>query len=217
MMRHDDEPSWSRNSGAALVELMIYLALAATILVTVNEGLQLFEHGASRSLATTERGARLDSLSSKLSDLIESIARVPIRRDKKLVFAFSGTRSRISFPIDDGAGISMGELSVIETRNGNAKLIVNIGTRQRVLFDGAYSIRFSYRAERHGDTGWLTRWPEQGRMPDLIRLEIRDARGVSVATPFVTALMRDAETACNEPTASDCTINTSGELTWTPG
>src|SRR5690606_16782902 len=60
------------------------------------------------------------------------------------------------------------------------------------VIDGAYGLRFRYFDR---GKGWLPRWPEPRRLPDLIGLEVTDASG----TPMPAVVLRpriDAEAGC---------------------
>lgn len=207
-------------SGATLVELLVYLSIAATILLLVNTGIRSFGESAQRTVQSARQAASLELALNRLGWSLLKMDRVPTEDGKNMHFIFSGTETGMAFPVDDATGTSASSLTRISVVKGSDGdwIIQEPGHRVFASASGSFTIRFSYRATRGRDTGWVSRWPEQDRMPDMIRIGITDrTTGRDVVPAMLVAPERDAEPECNDPHAPVCTISSSGEITWTQG
>jgi general secretion pathway protein J len=146
-------------------------------------------------------------------------------------FVFTGTEGRLSFvtiepPYPTAAGPYFVDYSIM--RNGSGMSLIRARApyqgkmyefpgatpaNQVPLLEGPFKYRFSYAQKGAHGGAWLTTWRKPNRLPDLIRLEIVDARtGEDAAQPFVAAIRTDAELGCLTEGSDSCSARTNGEL-----
>ena len=82
-----------------------------------------------------------------------------------------------------------------------------------VLLRGKYVIHFSYRSSRGNSTSWISNWDLKDRLPQQVRIEIRDARSGQLLRPaFLQGLKIEAEASCINIQANGCTVRSQGQL-----
>jgi general secretion pathway protein J len=81
------------------------------------------------------------------------------------------------------------------------------------LIQGSFKYKFSYALRTRKGDKWLSAWRAQNRVPDIIRLDVVDARSnVPIAPPFLAAVQTDAELSCLSQSSDTCTARTNGKL-----
>ena len=224
-MKHDQ-------SGFTLIEVLVAVAIVATMLGTVGTALRLMSDASGRGSRDVDR---LDMVSRGLAAVRQDIARIErvVAVDRKGVrFAFEGERNQMSFVVvEPGYPSDPGSYTVtysVRKYGGGAQLvrardIYDPGRRARrgvrddaaevVVLEGPYRFELSYLTQAGPRQQWSPRWNEPLRMPLLIRLEMTstDPRVPSLP-PLVTRLRVDAEATCLAGANRTCTPRT-GQLT----
>lgn len=223
----------SRQSGFTLLELLIYLALAASILAALASGTYIVKRGA---VSITMAGDRMEMLDLGLQAFADDVARIErftTGGPDTPRYLFTGAADQMVYVLADrprpaASPLMLVRLSVHADRDGTALIRdrvpyegTNIDpaaapwTDTTTLIRGRFDMTFAYRGLREHDTGWTSQWSGTRRLPDQVRLSIRDRRtGKDVMPPLAVALMIDAEPRCNDIEDVSCTVRTAGELAW---
>lgn len=188
-----------RQAGFTLIELIVAMALLATMMVLMYSGLTFslkgWDAGASTGQLTADRRIGENFLRRELSELF------PMRwKDPMVVrLAFEGDTQRLRFVSSRPAGITLGGLSLVglEVEAGNSPRERNLvmrrampdddakdfgpldGARGTVIIPGVDSVAFSYFGAEtdFADPRWLDKWTYEGRVPQMVRMRIRAADG----------------------------------------
>jgi general secretion pathway protein J len=225
------QASGNRESGFTLIELLVSLTILTVILGLLSAAL----HTISKNWTANANGIeKLDTL-SRAYDIfkrdISGIRRLIRVTDESRRFVFTGTASRLSFvttepPYPTAAGLYFVDYSSVP--NGPRMELVRARApyqskmfefpgatpaNEVSLLDGPFKYQFSYADKRTRPGQWLASWKKQNQMPDLIRLEVIDARsGAVVAQPFVVALRTDAELGCVVESSDGCSARSNGQF-----
>ena len=146
-------------------------------------------------------------------------------------FVFTGTRDQLAFvtlepPYPTAEGAYFVSYSV--AANGPDTDLVRARARYRHgmqtfpgatpanqvrLLEGPYRYRFAYAQKSAGGGKWQDTWRDPTRLPELIRLQILDARRDElVSSPVVVAIAADAELSCLSEKARICSSKAKGAL-----
>jgi general secretion pathway protein J len=81
------------------------------------------------------------------------------------------------------------------------------------LVEGTYRYHFAYADKSAGTGQWRNSWPYTDRLPEMIRLQIVDARrNAPVAQPLTVAVRADAELSCLGEKSKVCSAKSGGRL-----
>lgn len=224
------QPRTGGQSGFTLIELIISITLMAFILTVLGAGLRTVSNGWNKY---TSRMSKQDMLLRAFSLIRRDIAglqRITWSTNKKLEFIFRGETSSLQFvaiepPYPSLPGpyilsyLAKGEAKGTLSRS-RAKFHPEIGSladaqfkSEVPLIEGPYRYRFSYAEEVSGNDGasrslqWFPAWPYSDKIPDLIRLEVQDARsGKTRISPLMMRPRVDAEQACVAEKTQGCTL-----------
>lgn len=225
-------PAVARQQGFTLIEVLVYLALAASILAVLAGGTFVVRRGTQSVMASGERLEMLDLGLQAFADDAARIERLVAGSADAPRYVFSGGPGQMVYVLADRPRPSVPSLMLVRLRvreDGRGSALV----RERAAYDaatgqqasawgdattlvqGPYSMALAYRAARGHDTGWLEDWTDTRRLPDRARLTIIDRRtGRNALPPLTAALFIDAEPACADLAAAGCTISSSGALAW---
>lgn len=223
----------SRQSGFTLLELLVYLALAASILAALASGTYIVKRGAVSVMTAGDRIEMLDLGLQAFADDIARIERISIGSAETPRYLFTGTPEQLIYVLADrprptASPLMIARLSIRAGRHDTALIReraacggadVDLSTTRwtdaTTLIRGPFHMTFSYRGLRNRDTGWMAQWSDTRRLPEQVRLSVRNGRtGKNVIPPLTAALMIDAEPRCNDIEDRSCTIRTAGELAW---
>lgn len=221
----------SREAGFTLIELMVSLALLAVILSLLVGGLKVL----SQSWDANSRRIDAIDMLSRAADILRrdaaGLQRIVATVGGAPRYLFTGTHDQLAFvtlepPYPTAEGAYFVSYSV--AANGPQTDLVRARARYRHgmqafpgatpanevrLLEGPYRYRFAYAQKSAGGGKWQTSWHDTTRLPELVRLQILDARrNELVSSPIVVAISADAELACLSEKARMCSSKTKGAL-----
>jgi general secretion pathway protein J len=187
--------------GFTLIELVVAMALLGTMMVLMYSGLTFslkgWDTGAASGQRTTDRRIGENFLRRELSELF------PMRWKDPMVLrlAFEGEAQRMRFVSARPAGVTQGGLSLVgievEPGNGRERNLVMRrampdddakdfgpldGAERSVILAGVDSVAFSYFGAESDftDPKWSDTWSYAGRVPQMVRMRVRDVDGTSL-------------------------------------
>jgi general secretion pathway protein J len=187
--------------GFTLIELVVAMALLGTMMVLMYSGLTFslkgWDTGAASGQRITDRRIGENFLRRELSELF------PMRWKDPMVLrlAFEGESQRMRFVSARPAGVTQGGLSLVgievESGNGRERNLVmrrampdddakDFGpldnAERSVILAGVDSVTFSYFGSENDftDPRWSDTWTFAGRVPQMVRIRVRDADGTSL-------------------------------------
>jgi general secretion pathway protein J len=208
-------------AGFTLIELVVAMALLATMMVLLYSGLAFalrsWDAGEVNGRRTADRRIGENFLRRELAELF------PMRFKDPMVVkvAFEGARERLRFVSSRPAGLTQGGLSLVglEVESGplprekhlvmrrampddEAKDFGPLDHAERtVMIEDVESVQFAYFGSENDFSApqWYDSWPYTERVPALVRLRIRSAD----STPMPEMIMRivlGEEAGCLENT-----------------
>jgi len=217
--------------GFTLVELLVSMTLLAMILGLLAGGLRII----SRSWEdNTRKIDKLDMILRAYDILrrdIEGLRRVTISSGEQSIYIFVGQPKTLAFVvIEPPYPTRPGPYFVRYSVSGSARSATLIRARARYqkgittfpgatpsnkvrILQGNLQLQFSFAENHAGKSKWHARWPYKTRLPDLVRLQIRDVDAAGYHVPSMVIRVRaDAELSCTLPQATLCSPKTNGEL-----
>jgi general secretion pathway protein J len=221
----------AREGGFTLIELLVSLTILSVILGLLSGGLRVISKNWDVNAARIER---LDMV-ARAADILRRDAAgmqrlVAMRDGGGPRYVFSGSQNQLEFvtlepPYPSAAGPYFVSYSVAPNGPEADLIRARAPYRQGLetfpgatpanrvpLVEGPYRYRFAYAEKSAGASAWRTSWSNPTRLPDLIRLQILDARNVPVAASLVVALRADAELGCLAEKAEVCSAKSGGAL-----
>lgn len=230
-MRH--KPSSQCQRGFTLIEVLVALALSATVLGLTSYALRAMATTGGRGIDVMNR---LDMTARGATALRRDLVRLgrvfeTLRTGQR--FVFSGSRRELSFVVVEPsfpteAGTYKLQYRVRKT--GDVSQLVRsrsvyetgaVGREPRrqheeeaiVVMEGPYDFAFSFQDFSGGKAQWTNRWQDHARLPVLIRVE---GQSLTPRTPgLVPIIVRpriDAEAGCSDASVRVCTPRTGGSL-----
>ncbi len=227
--------SRSNEAGFTLVELLVGIALMATVMGLC---VSMYSAISGRSRWGGAQASRLDMTSRGLAALrhdLQRVQRVVVRAKDKDQFFFTGKRSEVSFAVFDPAYPTEAGTFVVtyllRKQGGFAQVIRTRttydladergrrSTRARqteedvVVLEGPYDFTFTY-LERQGDKStWVDTWTQTTRLPDLVRFAAKATQaGVPNMPVLIVEPRINGEFTCVMPQIGLCTPQTAGTL-----
>ncbi|WP_414463755.1 prepilin-type N-terminal cleavage/methylation domain-containing protein [Hyphomicrobium sp. DY-1] len=218
-------------SGFTLIELLVSLTILTMILGLLSAALRTLSQNWNANANGIERLEMLSRAFDIFQRDVSGLRRLSHTVNENRRFIFTGTEGRLSFvtmepPYPTSPGPYFVDYSI--ARNGSqtemirarAPYVSNMfqfpgatPANQVSLLEGPFKYQFSYAQKGARGGRWLASWPKPNRLPDLIRLEIIDARtGADIAQPFVVALRTDAELDCLTEGSDGCSARTKGQF-----
>ncbi len=221
----------AREGGFTLIELMVSLTILSVILGLLAGGLRVISKNWQ---ANAKRIETLDMV-SRAADILRRDASglqrlIAVTRGSPR-YLFTGTEDQLSFvtlepPYPSAAGpyfVSYAlapngpEVDLIRARapyRQGMQSFPGATPANRVrLVEGPYRYHFAYADKSTGVGQWRNAWPYATRLPEMIRLQIVDARrNVPVAPPLVVAVRADAELSCLTQKSTVCSAKSGGQL-----
>lgn len=220
-----------REQGFTLIELLVSISLMALILGILATGISVVAKGWDKNAAQISTQDMFSRGYGQLRSDIRGLQRQIWHRETIAEFMFQGLEDGLKFvvieppyPTRPGPYV----VSFFVKKNGTNNILMRARTpyhpdiqdfasldmRDEVpLFDGPYKYRFSYGAARSNSHNWFKSWPNNSRLPGLIKLEIIDIKsGQPIFAPLITRTRIDAEPGCLERAVIECTTRTSGVL-----
>ena len=208
-----------RHGGFTLVELVLAMALLATMMLLLYSGIAFamrsWDAGAAVGGRTADRRIGQNFLRRELSELF------PMRWKEaaQVRFAFQGEPHSLRFVSSRPPGLQMGGLSLVglaleEDRETRLKNLVmtrampddeakDFGPLERteernVLLAGLEAVSFSYFGSENDFTEprWVDDWPYVSRIPQMVRVRIRTPEGE--LPEMVVRVMLGEEAGCLE-------------------
>jgi general secretion pathway protein J len=208
----------SRQRGFTLIELVVALALLGGMMLLLYSGLAFglrsWDAADNNGRRTADRRIAFNFLRREIGETF------PMRfKDSMAVkFAFEGKENSLRFVSSRPAGISASGLSLVgvELENGaertrnlvmrrampddEAKTFAPLDKGERtVLFEGVDSVTFQYFGSENDFTEptWVDAWDYPARIPQMIRVRIRNADG-SMLPEMVVRIVLGEEAGCLE-------------------
>lgn len=224
--------AFSREGGFTLIELLVSLTILAVILGLLTSGLRVI----SKNWDVNAKRIETLDMMSRAADILRRDAAgmqrlVAVSMTGAPRYVFSGAPDHLAFvtlepPYPTAAGAYFVDYSL--ARNGPDVELVRARAPYRQgmetfpgatpanrvsLVEGPYRYQFAF-AEKSGATaGWRSSWPDATRLPDLIRLQVVDARSnAPVSASLVVAVRADAELGCLAGNATVCSAKSGGQL-----
>jgi general secretion pathway protein J len=226
-----DPATNSRESGFTLIELLISVTILGAILALLGSAIKVLTWN---SEARIERIDTLDMI-LRAADILHrdtsGLQRVVATTGSKPKFIFVGTQTRLGFVTLEPAyptppGPYFIDYSV--AGKGPSSELIRARTlyshgmnafpgatpaNQVRLIEGRYRYQFSYAQKNAPERRWLATWPFPSRLPDLIRLEVLDAKsGAPAFQPVVVAISANAELSCLYEDSKLCSAKNGGDL-----
>ncbi|HEX7606720.1 MAG TPA: prepilin-type N-terminal cleavage/methylation domain-containing protein [Usitatibacter sp.] len=204
--------------GFTLIELVVAMALLGTMMVLMYSGLSFslkgWDTGAASGQRITDRRIGENFLRRELSEIF------PMRWKDPMVLrlAFEGEAQRVRFVSSRPAGVTQGGLSLVglevEAGEGRERNLVmrrampddaakdfgplDQGDRA-VLLAGVDSVAFSYFGSENDftDPRWSDTWTYAGRVPQMVRMRVRNMDGTQVPEMVVRVNLGE-EAGCLE-------------------
>ena len=206
-------------SGFTMIELVVAIALLATMMVLMYSGLSFslrsWDAGEANGRRTADRRIGENFLRREMAELF------PMRFKDSMVVkvAFVGEPHRLKFVSSRPAGVTQGGLSLvgIEVENGatprerhlvmrrampddEAKDFGPLDHAERtVLIEDVESVQFDYFGTENDftDQKWYDTWPFTERIPRLVRVRIR-APDATLMAEMVMRIEVSEEAGCLE-------------------
>jgi general secretion pathway protein J len=220
-----------RESGFTLIELLVSLTILTMILGLLSAALRTISKNWTTNVNAIEKLEMLSRAYGIFERDISGIRRLVRITDENRRFIFTGTESRLSFvtsepPYPTAPGLYFVNYSSV-ANGARMELVRARAIYQSEMFEfpgatpanqvsllaGPFKYQFSYFQKGARAGKWLATWQEPNRMPDIIRLEVVDARsGAVVAQPFIVALRTDAELDCVTESPDGCSAQSNGQF-----
>lgn len=218
-------------SGFTLIELLVSLTIMTAILGIVGSALRTLSKNWETNADRLERLEMISRAYDIFKRDVSGLRRLVRRTDNGGAFIFNGSATNLAFVTtepayptnpglyflnyrveDDGR-----EAHLLRERAPYAKALSKFPgatpANSVLVIQGGFTYRFSYALRTGSGAKWQEGWPKSNRLPDLIRLEISDARtGALVTQPFVAALRTDAELKCLSEGSDECSARSNGLL-----
>lgn len=220
-----------RQRGFTLLEILVGLLIATMILTGLTTAAATINRGWQRGTHAALRQDMFDRALDVIAGDVSRIERVVIEGENSKAYLFKGAPGEIAYVLVDrpyptaaepyfvrlalvGDGSTLRLVRERAAYNPNASDFAGAPWGDEViLIEGGYTVGFSYRAVRAGIGEWTKEWPYPNRLPEEVRIEIRDGRSGDMAIPPVVAALRiEAESVCGDPEADGCTVKTGGDL-----
>jgi general secretion pathway protein J len=207
-----------RQRGFTLIELVVAMTLLGGMMLLLYSGLAFGLRSWDAADANGRRTADQRIAFNFLRREIGETFPMRFKDSMTLRFAFEGKENSLRFVSSRPAGISAGGLSLVgvEIENGEgrkrnlvmrrampddeAKTFAPLDKAERsVLFEGVDSVSFQYYGSENDFTeaAWVDAWDYPARMPQLIRVRIRNADGTYLPELVVRVVMGE-EAGCLE-------------------
>jgi general secretion pathway protein J len=224
-------PAANRQAGFTLIELIATLTILGFIMAGLTAGVRVLTSGWERN---AERLNQVDML-ARAGDLIrrdvEGVQRYSALFQGEPYYLFKGEKDEMSFVvveppyptkpglyyIDYALKPAPGGTALVRSRAPFSKEMREFpgATPANIvpLIEGPLAFRFTYAIKSEAGWDWQDAWPYPARLPDLIRIEIVNAKsGDPFAPPFLLAVKADAELDCISDVPRYCSAKSDGEL-----
>jgi general secretion pathway protein J len=208
-----------RAAGFTLIEMVVAMALLGAMMLLLYGGLTFGLRGWDAADVNGRRTADQRIATNFLRREISETFPMRFKDPLQLKLAFEGKRDSLRFTSSRPAGISAQGLSLVglAVENDNAKRTRSLVMRRAppddaakdfgpldrgeatVLFEGVDSVAFSYFGSDSelNDPQWTDNWEFPGRVPQLIRVQVRMADGTAMPE-MVVRLVLGEEAGCLE-------------------
>lgn len=208
-------------AGFTLIEMVVAMAILGAMMLLLYGGLTFGLRGWDAADANGRRTADQRIASNFLRREVGELFPMRFKDPMNLRFAFEGKEDSLRFVSSRPAGISVTGLSLVgvtveadnekRTRNlvmrraapdDEAKTFAPLDRGEAtVLFDRVDSVAFSYYGSENDftDPEWTDDWKWPGRIPNMIRIRIRNADGSSMPDMVVRIVLGE-EAGCLEST-----------------
>lgn len=197
-------------AGFTLIEVLVALALASLILVSLNLAMTTIRQGSEGARLRLSSNAVLTTAADVFSDDVARIAKIRLQGDDKAKgYWFDGSAGQIIYPLTEWAGVARPGLFLVRLRVAGGKVTQLIRERSPllpgetfdgkrewgdpvVLLEGDYAIAFAYRAPGGGMREWSDAWMMPRPMPEQISLTVTDRKTGRLAMPLLVQPLRIA-------------------------
>lgn len=221
----------ARQAGFTLLEILVGLLIATMILTGLTAAARTINRGWQNGTAAALRQDMFDRALDVIAGDIQRVERVVAPGEKPARYLFRGAAGEMVFVLVDRPYPTVSQPYLVRLAfvgEGRGRRLVRtrasfnpeVGelnpaswSDEVILIEGGYSVGFSYRAVKGGIGQWSDTWATPNRMPEEVRIEIRDAEsGETAVPPVVVGLRIGAEPVCGDPKAEGCTVQTGGDL-----
>jgi general secretion pathway protein J len=221
-----------RQGGFTLIELLVSLTILGLILGLLAGGLSVISKNWD---VNAKRIETLDMLSRAADILRRDTAGmqrlVAVSASGGPRYVFTGEQDHLSFvtleppyPTSDGPyfvdyslapnGLDVELIRARAPYRRGMEVFPGATPANRVrLVQGPYRYTFAFAEKSAGAAGWRSAWRDVARLPDLIRLQVVDARSnAPVGASLIVAVRADAELGCLSENAKVCSAKSGGRL-----
>ncbi len=205
-----------RQAGFTLIEVLAALVVLAMLLTLTGTALRVLANSAARGSKIIDR---LDMVARGYAAMRKDLVRVEraVRTERNGDrFIFSGDGQGLSFvmiepgyPTEPGsylisyavqrteAGLGLVRARDVYDPKSKGPPRSRAESAEVTIIEGPYRYKFSYYERAGSRIGWVDRWTETRRMPELIRLEVESTTaGVPSPPPLLVRPRIDAEVTC---------------------
>jgi len=218
------------DSGFTLIELLVSLTILTVVLGLLSSAMRTLSQNWNANANRLERIEMVARAFDIFERDVSGFQRLILTSGDKKKFIFTGTPDRLSFvtkepPYPTVPGPYFVDYSIaangpsFDLIRARAPYTMKMQTfpgatpaNSVSLLQGPFKYKFSYSQKGTANDKWAPSWRNKNRLPDLIRLEIIDERGLSVTQPFVAALRTDAELGCLSDDSDTCSAKKGGQL-----
>lgn len=221
----------NRQSGFTLIELLVSLTILTVILGLLSAALKTLSQNWNANATRIERLEMFSRAFDIFERDVSGMQRLVHKEKDAQQFIFSGSPERLSFvtiepPYPTSPGPYYIQYSI--ERNGPEFNLIRARAPYQTkmhlfpgatpansveLIQGRFKYKFSYALRTPKGDKWLPDWRMSDKVPDMIRLDVVDARSAApVSPPFLAAVQTDAELGCLSESSDTCTARTNGKL-----
>jgi general secretion pathway protein J len=208
-----------RHRGFTLIEVVVALTLLGAMMLLIYSGLNFSVRSWDVGDANGRRVADFRISENFLRRELSEIFPMRFADLASVKYAFEGTNRELRFVSSRPAGIALGGLSEVglaleRGKDGRSQdLVMRRASvsgdvadfsaldqaEPSILVPGVDTVQFTYFGAENDftDPSWADEWKIPGRMPQVLRMSIRTARG-EVLPDMVVRLMVGEEAGCYE-------------------
>ena len=207
--------------GFTMIELLVSLTIVGLTITLLVSGLQLVSKNWDR---TEKKISRQEEISRAINLFYRDIKRfrpVFLKKNNTYEYFFNGDTKELSFIVVEPAYPTLAGPYVINYTTNNSKAGLRrerhpfkegitrfegaTPANQVVLLENSLTYIFSYGEVNSDTISWTSNWTEKNRLPDMIKMHIKDGQtNKIISPPIIAKLPIDAEQTCISSRARIC-------------